>query len=368
MGVVAGLREDVIQMTLVLFLAGLGLLVLGAEWLVKGASRLAAAVGVSPLVIGLTVVAYGTSAPEMAVSVKAAWAGQPDLALGNVVGSNVFNVLFILGASALIAPLVVAAQLVRLDVPIMIGLSFLTLALAADGSIGRLDGALLIAGAIAYTVFQVRQSRKESVAIRDEFAKEYGAMRGSTAANLAFIAAGLVLLVLGSRWLVTGAVAFAQAFGVSELVIGLTIVAAGTSLPEVATSLLAAIRGERDIAVGNVVGSNIFNLLAVLGVSAVVSPDGLPAPAALVRFDLPIMVAVAVACLPIFASGALIARWEGVLFLFYYAAYTGYVVLDAQQHDALPAFSAVMEAYVLPLTAVTLAVVGWRAWRSPART
>jgi cation:H+ antiporter len=349
--------------TVLLFLVGLGLLVLGAEWLVKGASRLAAALGISPLVIGLTVVAYGTSAPEMAVSVKSAWAGQPDLALGNVVGSSIFNVLFILGASALITPLIVSSQLVRLDVPIMIGLSLLTLVLAGDGSIGRLDGALLLAGAVAYTVFQVRQSRKESAAIRDEYAQEYEKKRFSTAANFALVAAGLALLVLGSRWLVNGAVAFAQALGVSELVIGLTIVAAGTSLPEVATSLLAAFRGERDIAVGNVVGSNIFNVLSVLGLAALVSPAGLPAAPALLRFDLPAMIAVAVACLPIFASGARIARWEGALFLFYYAAYTAYLVLAAQQHDALPAFSRAMTVFALPLTAITLAVVGWRALR-----
>ena len=353
-------------MTVVLFVAGLGLLVLGAEWLVRGASRLAAALGISPLVIGLTVVAFGTSAPEVAVSVKSAWAGQPDLALGNVVGSNIFNVLLILGASAVVTPLLVSSQLIRLDVPVMIGLSVLTLLLAGDGSIGRLDGAILFAGAVAYTAFQIRQSRKESAAIRDEYAQEYGPRRTSTAANLSFIGAGLALLVLGSRWLVNGAVAFAQALGVSELVIGLTVVAAGTSLPEVATSILAAFRGERDIAVGNVVGSNIFNLLAVLGLAGLVAPSGLPAPAALLRFDLPVMVAVAIACLPIFASGATIARWEGALFLFYFAAYTAYVVLAAQQHDALPAFSAAMEAFVRPLTAVTLAVVGWRAWRARA--
>ena len=353
-------------MTVVLFVVGLGLLVLGAEWLVKGASRLAAALGISPLVIGLTVVAYGTSAPEMAVSVKSAWAGQPDLALGNVVGSNIFNVLFILGASAIITPLVVSSQLIRLDVPIMIGVSLLTLLLAGDGSVGRLDGAILFALAVAYTVFQVRQSRKESAAVREEYGREFGPGRGATAANLAFIAAGLVLLVLGSRWLVNGAVAFAQALGVSELVIGLTIVAAGTSLPEVATSILAAVRGEREIAVGNVVGSNIFNLLAVLGLSGLVAPGGLPAPASLLRFDLLVMIAVAIACLPIFASGATIARWEGALFLFYYAAYTAYLVLASQQHDALPVFSTVMEAFVLPLTAATLVVVGWRAWRARA--
>jgi len=352
--------------TVVLFVVGLGLLVLGAESLVRGASRLAAALGISPLVVGLTVVAYGTSAPEMAVSIKSAWAGQPDLALGNVVGSNIFNVLFILGASALIAPLTVSSQLVRLDVPVMIGLSALALLLASDGSVGRLDGSLLFAGAIAYTVFQVWQSRKETAAIRDEYAQEFAGKPSSTAANLGFVAAGLALLLLGSRWLVAGAVAFAQALGVSELVIGLTVVAAGTSLPEVATSLLAAIRGERDIAVGNVVGSNIFNILAVLGLSAIVAPAGLPAAPALLRFDLPVMIAVAVACLPIFASGAVIARWEGALFLSCYAAYTAYLILAAQQHDALPAYSLVMEVFVLPLTALTLGVVGWRAWRRKA--
>ena len=350
-------------LTALLFVAGLGLLVLGAEWLVKGASRLAAAAGISPLVIGLTVVAYGTSAPEMAVSVKSALAGQPDLALGNVVGSNVFNVLFILGTSALITPLVVSSQLVRLDVPLMIGVSLLTLLLALDGSIGRWDGLLLFAGAVGYTVFQIVQSRRESAAVRSEYAQEFAPKRPSTAADLAFVVTGLGLLVLGSRWLVQGAVVFAQALGVSELVIGLTIVAAGTSLPEVATSVLAAFRGERDIAVGNVVGSNIFNVLAVLGLAGLVSPSGLPAAPALLRFDLPVMIAVAVACLPVFASGSLIARWEGSLFLFYYAAYTAYLVLSAQRHDALPAFSTVMEAFVLPLTGLTLAVVGWRAWR-----
>jgi cation:H+ antiporter len=246
----------------------------------------------------------------------------------------------------------------------MIGVSALTVLLDGDGSISRLDGALLFAGAVAYTVFQVRQSRRERGAVGEEYAKEYGGSRSSTAVNLAFVAAGLALLVVGSRWLVAGAVAFAEALGVGELVIGLTIVAAGTSLPEVATSILAAFRGERDIAVGNVVGSNIFNLLSVLGLSALVSPAGLPAASALLRFDLPVMVAVAVACLPVFASGSVIARWEGALFLFYYAAYTAYLVLAAQQHDALPAFSVVMQVFVLPLTALTLAVVGWRAWRA----
>jgi cation:H+ antiporter len=350
--------------TVVLFVAGLGLLVLGADLLVKGASRLAAALGISPLVIGLTVVAYGTSAPEMAVSVKSAFLGQADLALGNVVGSNIFNVLLILGASAVISPLLVSAQIVRLDVPIMIALSVATWVMCLDGGIGRLDGALLVGGAIAYTAFQIVQSRRESAAIQAEFAAEFEPKeKSSTAANLGWIAAGLALLVLGSRWLVDGAVAFAQALGVSELVIGLTIVAAGTSLPEVATSILAALRGERDIAVGNVVGSNIFNILAVLGMTGLVAPAGLAAPPALMAFDLPVMIAVAVACLPIFASGSVIRRWEGALFLSYFVAYNAYVVMAAQHHDALPVFGRVMGAFVLPLTAITLGVVGWRAWR-----
>lgn len=356
------------MLTGVLFLVGLGLLIVGAELLVKGASRMATAAGVSPLVVGLTVVAFGTSAPEMAVSVQSAWDGRPDLALGNVVGSSVFNVLFILGVSALITPLVVSSQLIRLDVPVMMVASGLLVVLALDGAVGRLDGGLLFAAAIAYTVFQIRQSRKETSAIRDEYAHEFGDRAVPLVRNAGLVVAGLVLLVLGSRWLVAGAVAFAEYLGLSELVIGLTIVAAGTSLPEVATSVLAALRGERDIAVGNVVGSNIFNVLAVLGLAGLASPAGLPVSNALLRFDLPVMVAVAVACLPVFASGSRIARWEGGLFLSYYVAYTLYLVLAAQQHDALPAFSIAMELFVLPLTAITLLIIGWRTWLEGRRT
>ena len=349
---------------------GLVLLVAGAEGLVRGASRLAAAVGISPLVIGLTVVAFGTSAPELAVSVKSALTGQGDLALGNVVGSNIFNVLFILGLSAAITPLVVAQQLVRLDVPLMIVLSLGTLLLGLDGAIGRLDGLALVVGLVGYTGFSIWQSRRESAAIQEEYRQEFGVERirpdrraGAIALDLLFVGAGLGLLVGGAKLFLDGAVRLAQVFGLSELVIGLTIVAAGTSLPEVATSVLAAIRGERDIAVGNVVGSSIFNLLAVLGLAASLSPAGVTVPPAALRFDLPVMVAVAVACLPIFAHGSAIFRWEGLLFLGGYVAYTAYLILDATGHDALPAYSGVMEAFVLPLVGLTLAVLGYRAWR-----
>ena len=349
-------------MTVVLFVLGIVLLIGGAELLVRGASRLARGFGISPLVVGLTVVAYGTSSPELAVSVRSALAGQTDLALGNVVGSNIFNVLFILGLSAIVTPLIVPQQIVRLDVPIMIGVTLLTLIFSLDGQLSVLECAILLAGAIAYTAFLVRASRRESAEVADEYAAEFSedaTGRGGGLLQIGFVIAGLALLMLGARWLVDAAITMARSMGVSELVIGLTIVAAGTSMPEVATSVLAAFRGERDIAVGNVVGSNIFNVLAVLGLSGTVG-GGMEVAPAVLSFDLPVALAVAVACLPITFSGHLIARWEGVLFLGYYAAYTAYVILAASAHDALPAFSAAMVWFVLPITAVTVLVVAWR--------
>ena len=350
--------------TILLFALGLVALVGGAELLVRGASRLAATLGVSPLVIGLTVVAYGTSAPEMAVSVAAAWKGHADMAIGNVVGSNIFNVLFILGISALITPVIVAQELVRRDVPIMIGLSIAVALMALDGVIGWIDGVVLLAGLTIYTVWCVRSSRTKVGEHAEEFAVEYGHPKPSGwLVNVVLVLAGLALLVVGSRWLVEGAVAFAHWCGISEIVVSLTIVAAGTSLPEVATSVLAAIRGERDIAVGNVVGSNIFNIMGVLGMSATVAPSGLTIADSMLAFDVPVMIAVAVACLPIFVTGHRIARWEAVLFLAYYFAYTAYVVMAATHHDALGGFAWIMGSFVLPLTAATLAVVSWRAWR-----
>ena len=350
--------------TLVSFLVGVALLIAGAEILVRGASRLAATIGVSPLVIGLTVVAFGTSSPELAVSLQASVAGEPDIALGNVVGSNVFNVLFILGLSALIAPLVVAQRLVRFDVPLMIGVSVLLLVLALDGSISQFDGLVLTGGIVGYCLFAIRQSLSESPAVRAEYEKEFGdrALRTSQRLlNILLVVIGLGMLMLGSRWLLSGAVAIAEALGVSKLVIGLTIIAAGTSLPEVATSVVAGIRRERDIAVGNVVGSNLFNVLAIVGFSSVVAADGIRVAPAALRFDIPVMIAVSAACLPIFFTGYRIARWEGLLFLAYYAGYTLYLILDAAGHDALPAFSAMMGLFVIPLTLVTLAVLTVRA-------
>lgn len=350
-------------MTLLLLLSGLAGLVLGAELLVRGASRLALAAGLSPLAVGLTVVAYGTSAPELAVSASAAVAGDGDLAFGNVVGSNIFNVLFILGASALIAPLVVARQLVRLDVPLVLGVSLLGAALALDGKVGRVDGLLLLGGLAAYTAFTLRMARREAAGDAATAGAPPPAGAAAAVRSVALVLAGLALLVAGSRAFVSAASDIARALGVSELVVGLTIVAAGTSLPEVATSILAAVRGERDIAAGNVIGSNLFNILGVLGLSSALAPDGVAASAAAMRFDVPVMLAAAAACLPIFATGHRIDRWEGGLFLVYYGVYVTWLILRASQHDALPAFSGVMLGFVVPLTALTLAIVAVREWR-----
>jgi cation:H+ antiporter len=357
-------------MTFLLFVGGLVVLVLGAEALIRGASRLAVALGVPPLVVGLTVVAYGTSTPEVAVSIQAGLTGTADIVIGNVVGSNIFNVLLILGLSAAIAPLVVSRQLVQIDVPLMVGVSILMLLMARDGVISRLDGAVLAGLIVLYTAFLVRQARKGRASTRGAAGEESeggAAARGATlrtwAVNLAYIGAGLWCLLTGARWFVEASVGIARMMGVSELIIGLTIVAAGTSMPELATSVVASIRGERDIAVGNIVGSCTYNILAVLGLAALFAPGGVAVPRAALEFDIPVMVATAVACLPIFFTGHLISRWEGLVFLGYYAAYSLYLVLATRHHDALPAFSWVMEVFVIPLTAITLIVFAIRARR-----
>ena len=355
---------DVTQ--LLSFLGGLALLVAGAELLVKGASRLAVSFGISPLVVGLTVVAFGTSAPEFAVSLGSALGGEADVALGNVIGSNIFNVLFILGVSALIVPLVVKSQLVRFDVPVMVGASVLLVILGLDERLGRFDGIVLFGLLIAYLVVLVRKSRRETTEGAADFEAEYSKTRPGPLVNWVLILVGLGMLVVGSNLLLDAAVTFAEQLGVSDLVIGLTLVAAGTSLPEVATSVLAAVRGERDIAVGNVVGSNVFNILGVLGASAIAAPDGVQVAEGAIAFDLPVMLAVAVACLPIFLTGHLIARWEGTVFVGYYLAYTAYLILAATEHAALNPFSRVMLWFVIPLTIVTIVASVVQARRSPA--
>ncbi|MEM9212847.1 MAG: calcium/sodium antiporter [Cyanobacteria bacterium P01_F01_bin.150] len=347
---------------------GLVLLVAGAEVFVRGASQLAVLLGVAPLIIGLTIVAYGTSAPEMAVSLQSGFnPNAVGISIGNVVGSNICNVLFILGTSAMIAPLIVAQQLVKLDVPIMIGVSLLLVLLAQDGNLGRLDGMLLLIGAVIYTVFLFSQGREDDAEDYDpEEARKQRSSMGIWGLNIALIALGGAMLTFGSSFFVNGAVKIAQYLGLSNLIIGLTIVALGTSLPEAATSVVASMKGERDIAVGNVVGSNIFNILAVLGVAGIFSPTGIEVSAAALNFDIPVMVAVAIACLPIFFSGNVISRWEGIVFLAYYIAYVGYVILDATEHDSLPIYSGVLATFVIPLTVITLFIIVARELRKQA--
>ena len=345
-------------LTIVLFVAGGVLLAVGAESLVRGAARIAVSAGISPLVVGLTVVAFGTGAPELAVSFSSALSGDADIAVGNVVGSNIMNVFFILGVSAVVAPLVVAQQLIRLDVPLMIGASVLLVAFAAGGTISTIEGGVLVLGIVVYTVWAIRKSRRESREVAAEYDAEfeYGRSRGGVLFDVVLVIVGIGLLLLGSKWFVDGAIEFAELLGVSELVIGLTIVAAGTSMPE------ARKHRCRDIAVGNVVGSNLFNILGVLGLTALVADGGIAVADAALRFDMPVMVAGAVLCLPIFIGGR-INRWEGGLFLAYYLAYTVYLLLDASGHDALGAYSTIMLGFVVPGTVITLAIVMVRTIR-----
>ncbi len=342
-------------------IGGLILLIAGGEGLVRGASRLAAALGISPLIIGLTVVAFGTSSPELAVSLIASLSGQAGLTVGNVIGSNIFNILFILGLSAMITPLVISQQLVRLDVPLMAAVSLLTLLLALDGRFSRMEGLFFFLGLLGYLYLLFRIGQRESAEVKQEYEHEFGSPAKPAprrlGRNALLAVSGLALLGVGSRWLVQGSVEIARALGVDELVIGLTIIAAGTSMPEVITSVIASLRGERDIAVGNVVGSNLFNLLGVLGLTALITPGGVAIPQDARAFDLPVMTAVALACIPIFFSGTKILRREGALFFGYYLAYTAYLILDAIRHPILPLFTQIMLGVALPVTIVTLTVV-----------
>jgi len=353
--------------TLILFFIGFFLLGGGADLLVRGASKLAVRLGIEPLVVGLTIVAFGTSAPELAVNVQASYEGQPDLVIGNVVGSNIANVLLILGVAAIITRMTVSVQLVRLDVPLMVIVSILAYALAWDGAISFWDGLLLFSGAIGYTVFAIYNSGSSttSEAVQAEYAQEYGSEQTEKQNDkifilLVYIVIGLVLLVVGSNWLVDGAVMIARYFGVSELIIGLTILAIGTSLPELAASIVASLRGERDIVVGNVVGSNLFNIMLVLGAAALVAPEGIKVSETALNFDILVMIAVAMLCLPIFFTGHSIDRWEGALFLLFYSAYLAFLGFSATQSEYLPAFNQIMLWVVFPITVLTLLVTTGR--------
>lgn len=350
-------------MTWFLLLLGLVLLVFGADLLVKGAARLAGNFGVPALVIGLTVVAFGTSAPELAVSVKASYSGQPELAVANVVGSNIFNVLFILGLAALISPLLISRQLIRQDVPLMVGASVVVTMMALNGNINRLEALVLFTGLISYTAFLFYQGRKQGADATDEEVSAILDAKVPAWQNLLLVVGGLVLLVLGARWLVQSAVEIATMLGVSEAVIGLTIVAAGTSLPEVVTSVVATMRGQRDIAVGNVVGSNTFNILCVLGFSGLVSPTPLLVGEQLAQLDIPVMLGVAILCVPLFFTGAILDRVEGSIFLVLYIAYIWYMVARVLAQSYLPSLQNGIVFGLLPLVLVYTTYSLWHSLR-----
>lgn len=323
----------------------------------RGASSLATRLGIAPLVIGLVIVSASTSAPEFAVTYGAVAAGNPDLALGNVVGSNIVNILFILGLAAVILPLVVKRQLVRFDIPVMVGITVLLLLVSLDGTISRFDGVLLFAAAALHVVMSFWFSKRDPELVATVDTPPTTSRLSPVAqvvVAIVLIAVGIGLLVGGASLLVEGASNVAAGFGVSDLVIGLTVVAVGTSLPELVTSIVAVFRGERDIAVGNIVGSNIFNIGTVLGVPAIIFAGGIPVADAAISLDIPLALAAAVALLPIAFTGFAIARWEGGLFVVLYGAYTTYLILASVDHAALTGFTSVMLFFVLPLVAITL--------------
>ena len=334
-------------------------LIAGGELLVRGASNLAAAAKVPPLIIGLTVVAIGTSAPELAVSVQSCFAGKTDLAVGNVVGSNLSNLLFILGAAAMVGPLAVSAQLFRLDIPVMIAAAGALYALGLDGDLSRGEGITLTIAMVLYLGWTVREGKREGTQLEAELdeltPQDVEPSAATFAKNAALFVVGLALLVGGSHYLVEGCVELATRMGISELVVGLTIVAIGTSLPELVISILASLRGRRDLAVGNVVGSNILNVLAVLGISATVAPAGVNVHEQSLAFDIPLMLAVSVACYPVFLTGKQVSRLEGTVMLLFYAAYLAWLVYSFAVVDEPPGYGSLM-GFLAPL-AVAMVVL-----------
>jgi len=302
------------------FALGLLVLVAGAEALIRGAVRVARALGVSPFVIGFTLIGFGTSAPELVVCLSAAWNGSPQIALGNIVGRNVANVGLILGLAAVVRPLTARMQLLRIEVPMMLGASLLVWFLAGDKTLSREDGIVLLAGFLAVAIYTFRTARRETPVVKEEVGKSAASQMPVWGAAC-LVAVGLAGLVGGAELMVSAAVHLAKGWGVSEWLIGLTVVAVGTSLPELAASVVAAARGQSDIALGNVVGSNVFNILLVLGVTVVVNPMRLSNE--VVTRDIPAMALFAVLMLPVLMNGLKVHRYEGGFLL---VAYTGFVV------------------------------------------
>lgn len=316
-----------------IFSGGLVVIVVGAELLLRGATRIAAMLGVKPILIGLTIVAVGTSAPELAVGLTAVSEDRGALAVGNIAGTNIFNVLFILGLSAVIRPLPLQLQSIRLDVPAMIGSAVVLFLMALDGVLTRTEGLVLIAAALAYTAALIHLSRSESAEMKQEFAEEFspealragrGLARGVLNASLLLV--GIALTILGADLMVAGAIDLARTFAVSDAVIGLTIVAIGTSAPELATTVVATVKDDRDVAIGNIIGSSISNILVILGITCVAAPRGVDVGHDVLRIDVPLAAAVAIACWPVFRSDRMVSRREGIAFVAAYVVYLAILI------------------------------------------
>ncbi|MBC2644423.1 MULTISPECIES: calcium/sodium antiporter [unclassified Rhodococcus (in: high G+C Gram-positive bacteria)] len=311
---------------------GLVVLIGGAELLVRGASRIAARLAIAPIVIGLTIVSLGTSAPELAIGIDAALTGSAALAVGNIVGTNIVNLLLILGGSAAIRSIALGIQTLRTDLPVIAFAAVLLLVLARDGQLSTLDGTILILFGFGYTAAIVRLGRHEPATVQAEFDHEFAPPPEEKSAarlvrDFALLVGGLAIVVVGAEVLVGGAVDLARAFGVSEAVIGLTIIAIGTSAPELVTTLISTVRGDRDVALGNLLGSSVYNIALILGITALVAPGGIEVPPEVLRVDLPVMTAVALACVPVFVTGRKVSRFEGAVFVGCYALYLTYLLI-----------------------------------------
>ncbi len=319
-------------------LTGLAALIAGAEVLTRGGIRLASRLGVRPIMIGLTVVALGTSMPELAVGLWSSAEGEGSLALGNIVGANVMNMLLTLGLSALLLPLAIQLQTLRFDLPVMTGAALLLWVLASDLQLAPREGLLMLALGVAYLGVLVYSSRRESRAVLAEFEVEFGARALTGAArdrrrwapvlaDLGWLLGGIAVVVIGAEWLVEGASGIARQFDVPEAVIGLTIVALGTSSPELATTVVSTLRQERDIAIGNLLGSCVFNILVILGIPVALGAPGLSIDPMLLRVDIPVMLAATLVCIPIFVSGRRVGRLEGLGLLLAYVGYMTWLLV-----------------------------------------
>jgi cation:H+ antiporter len=314
-------------------LAGLVLLIAGAELLVRDGTQLAARLGVSPTVIGLTIVALGTSAPELAVGIDAVLVGNGDLAVGNIAGTNVVNILLILGMSALISPLVLDRETKQVDLPAIVLASAALLLMAVDGSLSRAEGLVLLAGSLLYTAAIMQRARQQSRDIQAAFPEEFAddvRQAGATRlmfANLAGLLASILIIVVAAHWLVKGAVDLAKLWGVSDEFIGLTVIAIGTSAPELVTTIVSTLKKQRDIAIGNLLGSSVYNILFILGVTVVIPSSPVPVAFIITAVDIPVMTAVALVCVPVFCTGRGVSRPEGALFVGTYFAYLSYLVM-----------------------------------------